>query len=220
MWLAVKSNTVRPFQKEHDGYLPDLFKQRLREIAANEYLTGEARIDLVDKVYDKLPKPVLVKLPLDPPVYQLPPTTQKKFRALMVDRTLGWRRRAQLYDQLVDSLPPKFQKMMLQYAKSGDKSSSSSSSSSDSSNMSAGGDAEMQNNGGDAGQMEGGGGGGGNGGDSLGMGGDEKIYTQDIDKSAIDYDKLVSSSSEEDDTRSKNKPWASKAEISKKTHAG
>jgi hypothetical protein len=56
--------------------------------------------------------------------------TQRKFRALMVDRSLGWRRRAQLYDQLVDSLPENYRKMMLQYAKSGNKSSSSSSSSS------------------------------------------------------------------------------------------
>ncbi|KAI6239916.1 hypothetical protein M3Y99_00524500 [Aphelenchoides fujianensis] len=221
------------FPPEHDGYLPDAFKQRLREIAANEYLTGEARIDLVDKVYDKLPKSVLVKLPLDPPVYQLPPPTQKKFRALMVDRSLGWRRRAQLYDQLVGSLPRNYRKMMDQYAKTGGKSSSSSSSSSDSSNMS-GGDPEMDNAGGGGAEMSGGAGGGGmsggaggggmsggDGGGSTGMGGEEKIYTTDLDKSAIDYDKLVSSSSEEDGgPRSKGKPWAAKGEISKKAHIG
>lgn len=73
--------------------------------------------------------------------------TQRKFRALMVDRSLGWRRRAQLYDQLVDSLPDNYRKMMLQYARTGNKSSSSSSSSStseqtDASNMSN--DPEMQ----------------------------------------------------------------------------
>ncbi|KAI6208870.1 hypothetical protein M3Y96_00160900 [Aphelenchoides besseyi] len=144
---AAKVKYRDPFPPEHGPFLPDIFKQRLGEIAANEYLTGEARIDLVDKVYDKLPKSILVKLPLDPPIYQLPLPTQRKFRALMVDRTLGWRRRAQLYDQLVDSLPNNYRKMMLQYARSGDKSSSSSSSSTSESNQDISNDPEMQNNG-------------------------------------------------------------------------
>jgi uncharacterized membrane protein len=47
----------------------------------------------------------------------------------MVDRSLGWRRRAQLYDQLVLSLPKNYRKLISQFAKSGAKSSSSSSSS-------------------------------------------------------------------------------------------
>jgi hypothetical protein len=43
---------------------------------------------------------------------------------------IGWRRRAQLYDQLVDSLPKNYRKLIAQFAKSGAKSSSSSESSS------------------------------------------------------------------------------------------
>lgn len=50
----------------------------------------------------------------------------------MVDRSLGWRRRAQLYDQLVQSLPKNYRKLIGQFAKTGTKSSSSSSSSSES----------------------------------------------------------------------------------------
>jgi hypothetical protein len=74
--------------------------------------------------------------------------TQRKFRALMVDRSLGWRRRAQLYDQLVDSLPDNYRKMMLQYARTGNNKSSSSSSSSSTSEQNGSdmsNDPEMQN---------------------------------------------------------------------------
>lgn len=99
----------------------------------------------------------------------------------MVDRSLGWRRRAQLYDQLVSSLPKKYQKLVAQFAKTGDKSSSSSSSSSagDSGANDPGGFwtnwltrcLEMEAAGMGGAEMEGGAPGGAGGGMSGGMGG-------------------------------------------------